>query len=154
MLDAKVDTEVIRSYVKNSGVGYHLSAAEIVELKKRGVPDEIVAAMLQREAEVRAQAVSPNPYQNQYQYPPGAGSAPYAMDSYPYDYSDYGSPYYGSYPYSYPYYYPYNYWWYNYAYPWYGFYWPYYYANYHHFHDHDGHHGHRAQWEPSDLSHG
>ena len=114
MLDAKVDTDVVKVYIKNSAVPYNPTASEIIALKKRGVPDEILTAMLQRGAEVRAMAVQSMP----------AGQAPVAApynppnDPYAYGAYDYGTPYYAGYPYDYSY--PYNYW-YGYGYPWWGF---------------------------------
>src|SRR4029077_20149573 len=38
MLDAKVDVEVIKAYIKTSPVPYSPGAEEIIALKKRGVP--------------------------------------------------------------------------------------------------------------------
>lgn len=138
MLDAKVDPEVVKAYINNSPVPYNLSAAEIIDLKSHAVPDEIVTAMLQRGAEVRAHAVAPSqappvttpapyPMTSQYQYPQ------YQYPQYPEGYSDYSTPYSAGYPYYYPYS---SYWWYNYGYPWYGYYYPFYYSPYCHF---DGH---------------
>jgi hypothetical protein len=145
MLEAKVDSEVIKAYIKNSLVPYNLSASEIIHLKKQGVPDDILTALLQRGAEVRAQATSSSVMQGT-AVPPDYQATPYASMN-PYDYSG-GGQYYPDYPYysSYPYY-PYSYWWYNnYWYPWgaYYSYWPYFFADHHHSHGHDhiDHHGH------------
>jgi hypothetical protein len=143
MLEAKVDPEVIKAYIKNSPVPYNLSASEIIDLKSHGVPDDMLAAMLQRGTEIRAHAVAssqpgpvttpaPYPMTSQYQYP----QSQYQYPQYPEANYDYGTSYYGGYPYYYPYYYPYSYYWYNYGYPWYGYYYPYYYYPYCHF---DGH---------------
>ena len=163
MLDAKVNAEVIKEYIKNSPTGYDLSAGEIVALKKRGVADEIVIALLQRGAEVRAQAATPPStarpsYSTQPPYAPNA-PAPYGSGEYGYDYGDY-NPYYSAayaYPYDYSYGYPYNYWWYNYSYPWWG-YWPFYYVDahgHHHYYHHghyDGHsNGHYGNWHSGDF---
>jgi hypothetical protein len=57
MVDAKVDTEVISTYIKNSPTAYNPSATEIIALKDHGVGAGIITAMLQRGAEVRAQAM-------------------------------------------------------------------------------------------------
>lgn len=118
MLDAKVDVDVIKVYIKNSPVAYAPSAAEIIALKNRGVADEILTALLQRGAEIKSQAVASG------QPPANTAPPPYypQINPYPYDYSDYGSPDYAGYPYDYPY--AYNYGWYNYGYPWWGFYSP------------------------------
>jgi len=125
MLDAKVDVGVIQSYIKHSPTAFNPTASEIIELKQRGVPDELVTALIQRGAEVRTQLAqaqpstpmaSPNPTQT-----PG-----YASD-YPMTAPDSSYPYYAGYGYGYPYYgygygYPYNYWWNTYS------YWPWYYS--------------------------
>lgn len=140
MLDAKVDSEVVKAFIKNSQIAFNPSAAEIIALKQRGVPDDIITALIQRGTEVRAQmaqgnAAYPNTAAPAYPntvspaYPYDYATAPYtpASYSYPYDYADYG--------YGYPYYgysgYPYNYWWYNYGYPF-GFYSPFFFGFYGH----------------------
>jgi len=122
MVNAKVDAEVIMEYVKNSPVAYNLSADEIISLKNKGVPQEVLAAMIQHGAEVRAQmaqmaqgapaAVAPN------YVAPESGGPTYSYGS-PEEYPDYSYAY-ATYPYIYPY--SYSYWWYGY-YPW-GWYWP------------------------------
>ncbi len=147
MVQAKVDPEVIKTYVKNSPIAYNPSATEVISLKEHGVSDDIVTALMQRGGELRAQAArtaqaapapaAPPAY-------PGAAN-PYA----PAPAYDYGTaPYYpengydyGAYPYAYPYAYP------GYSYPYYS-YWPYYWPFYssfffgfgHGFHDHFHHH--------------
>jgi hypothetical protein len=147
MVDAKVNVDVMKAYIKNSSVAYNLSASEIITMKERGVPDEVVAALLQRGGELRAMAAQPTqaapstmPYP-QAPYPQAPAYAQPPAYSQPPDYGyDYGvTPYYANY--GYPYYsygYPYNYWWYNSWYPW-GYYYPYYYPYYYHYHYHDGH---------------
>ena len=153
LLDAKVDSSVIRAYISNSPTPFNPNASEIIALKQRGVPDEIITSLMQRGAEVRTQmaqaalqagsgAMAPNaPAEYPYDY---GNSTPY----YPYDYSDsgYGYPYFG---------YPYNYWWYNSYYPW-SFYSPFFFNSYFHhgfdrfhrfnggFHRFDGFHGNRS----------
>src|ERR1039458_8096993 len=57
MVDAKVDAEVIKTYIKNSPTAYNPSANEIIALKDRGVGPEILTAMLQRGAEMRVQSM-------------------------------------------------------------------------------------------------
>lgn len=131
LVDAKVDPTVIQTYVKNSPTAYNPSATEIIALKDRGVGPEILTAMLQRGAEVRAQsmraaqaapnAVAPQNYPGVANpYPPaptyGYGSQPVYSDStYSYPASSYAYPYYS---YGYPDY--------NYGYGYYGCAWPYY----------------------------
>jgi len=61
MLDAKVDSGVIKTYIENAPVAYRPSAEEIIALHQRGVPSDIVAAMLRRGGEVRAQAAPAQP---------------------------------------------------------------------------------------------
>ena len=60
LADAKVDAQVIKTYIKNSPTAYNPNASEIIALKDRGVAPEILAAMLQRGAEVRAQGTQPS----------------------------------------------------------------------------------------------
>jgi len=143
MIDAKVGGSVVIAYIRSSPTAYNPSASEIIALKQRGVPDEIITTLIQRGAEVRAQIAQSA--QMGAQATPPAGMAPYANgygatvsdQAYP-DYGDYGYGYpYSGYPYyaGYPYYgYPYNYWWYSSWYPW-GFYSPFYFGYYgHRFH--------------------
>ena len=117
MLDAKVDPSVIKAYIQNASILFNPTANQIIALKQRGVPDDLIAAIIQRGAEVRAQMVQAAQAAAQASAataapPPasayGTATAPYypysAPYSYPYDYSDYGYgyPYYG-YSYGYPY---------------------------------------------------
>ena len=128
LVDAKVDAEVIRSYVKNSPTAYNPSATEIIALKDHGVAPEVLTAMLQRGAEVRAQSMQAA--QAAQQASPEA-AAPYAPD---YDYGT--QPVYPNYPYTYPvssYVYPsYDYAYPGYSYGWsdYGYGWPYYWPSF------------------------
>jgi hypothetical protein len=122
MVEAKVDPEVIKTYVKSSSTAYNPSATEIIALKDHGVAPEILTAMLQRGAEVRAQsmrAAQAAPNAAVPQISPGAVN-PYAPAP-GYDYS--AQPVYPNYPnytYSYPAY-SYDYPSYAYGYPAYGF---------------------------------
>ena len=99
MVDAKVDPEVIKTFINNSPTAYNPSATEIIALKDHGVGSEILTAMLQHGAEVRAQAMraaqaAGNPAVPQ----AGQGAVnPYAPA---YDYS--AQPAYPAYPYTYP----------------------------------------------------
>ncbi|MCX6928145.1 MAG: hypothetical protein NT154_33780, partial [Verrucomicrobia bacterium] len=61
MVDAKVDPEVIKTYIKSAPTAYNPSATEIIALKDHGVGPEVLTAMLQRGAELRAQAMRPSP---------------------------------------------------------------------------------------------
>src|SRR5437660_9592948 len=48
MVDAKVDAEVIKAYVKSSPILYNPNAAEIIALKDHGVSSDVLVALLQR----------------------------------------------------------------------------------------------------------
>lgn len=131
MVDAKVEGSVILAYIDSSPTAYNPSASEIIMLKDRGVPSEVIAGMLKHGSELRARAIASAPPPQQ---PSPNMTAPYAQNpgySYtpPADYSDDGYPsssVYYSYNYGYPYYgYPY----YGYSYPGYG-YWPSFYSSY------------------------
>src|ERR1039458_8441463 len=100
MVDAKVDAEVIKTYVKNSPTAYNPSANEIIALKDRGVGPEILTAMLQRGAEVRvqsmqaAQAAASAALPQTYPSPvaPSAPAPDYGYATQP-DYANYGYSY-------------------------------------------------------------
>jgi hypothetical protein len=164
MLGAKVDPRVVQAYIRTSPNAYNLSADEIVTLKGRGVPDDVLTAMMERGAEVRsegAQAATPatSTAEPSAEAPAATNSAntavaPYALpDKWDDSYAGYGtSPAYAVYggpiyPIS-----PYSYWWYDYGWPWtfytsfyFGGYWGYhcwgpwypYHCGYNHYH-HDG----------------
>jgi hypothetical protein len=157
LVKAGVKPEIVKAFVQNSSIAYQPSAAEIIDLRDQGVPSDVLTAVLERGAQLRAQqmpganmAPPPGAMPMTTPYPTSPEYGAYAPESYPgYDQSQ--SYPYSSYPYSYyypDYYtpysyasYPYYYWW---GYPWWGWYWPYYYgyAFYHHHDDHhDGHHG-------------
>jgi len=145
LVDAKLDVEIIKAYIKGAPFAYHLNASDIIALKDRGVPSDVITAILQHGAEVSSQGVMPGPYAsvppptpyptypysaNPYTEFDASGSPVYA---YPADYSGYGYPYYSQ---GYPWYYNY---WYNYCRP---VAWPYFSFGFfgdrfHRFHDHD-----------------
>jgi len=56
LMQAGVATDVIKAYIENSTVAYNLSAADLIALKKRAVPDELATAMIKRGAALRAEA--------------------------------------------------------------------------------------------------
>ncbi len=56
LADAKVDTDVIKTYVRNSTVAYNPSATEIIALKEHGLSGDVITALLQRGGELRAGA--------------------------------------------------------------------------------------------------
>jgi hypothetical protein len=168
LVDAKLDSEVIKAYIKSSPVAYSLSASEIIALKDRGVPQDVIAAILQRGGELRAEATMRGPYAGA---PPPAAYPTYPYSANPYsefeasgapvypypaDYSGYGYPIYPQtyYPWYYSYYYTSGYPYYGcYGYPYYGCYghpyhcygYPYhcgYFHNFHDFHHNDFNHNH------------
>ncbi len=133
LVDAKVDTGVIETYIRNSPTAYNPSATEIIALKNHGVGPEILTAMLQRGGELRAQAMAAVPAGGA---PSVVQAAPVAVNSYApaYDYSALAA--YPDYTYAYPaasYAYPS----YSYGYPGYcyggyncGYYWPWYWPSF------------------------
>jgi len=138
MVDAKVDADVLRAFIRNSPAAYSLSADDIISLKTKGVPDAVITDMIQHGAEVRNRAASlsqATPGANAPQYaPPPAGGYPASPPEYDYGAEDYGYPYaypdYSAYPYySFGYPYAYNYWWSSFGYPWYGYYSPFFYVD-------------------------
>jgi multisubunit Na+/H+ antiporter MnhG subunit len=113
MVDAKVDPEVVKTYIQHSPTAYNPSATEIIALKDHGVGADILTAMLQHGAEVRAQATrgasaapntpapqaapgEVNPYAPAYDY---NAQAVYPAYSYTYPDTSYAYP---SYTYAYP----------------------------------------------------
>jgi hypothetical protein len=162
MMEAKVDPRVIQTYIQNSTVAYNPSVTEIIALKQRGVPDELVASMIQRGAQLRANgAQTPPPATSPVvpSLPPPAMVAPTPqVPTYAYDYATvptYPAPapaYNYDYPTYPPYYYNYSY--YNYGYPWGWTYWPLY-VNYGYYggHSHgDQHPGHPGKSHPPGTS--
>lgn len=55
LVESGAGEEVIRAYVSSGAVAYELSLEEIVYLRDIGVPDGVIAAMMRRGAELRAQ---------------------------------------------------------------------------------------------------
>ncbi len=143
MVEAKVDPTVIRTYIKNSKIRYNPTAEEIIILKQKGVPDDVLTALIEKGGEARVQPGPASPGTP----PPSTSMSGYDYGPYPYPDWNYSSypyvfngyyPYYGSYPYNYSYWY---------GYPWWGFYSPFYFDGFgfhrfHHFdHDRFGHFG-------------
>jgi len=56
MAQAGISKEVIKTYIENSPIPYNLSASDLIELKERGVTDDLTTALMKRGAVVRAQA--------------------------------------------------------------------------------------------------
>jgi hypothetical protein len=59
MVKAGVSKEVIKTYVESSAMEYRLSAAGIIMLKEHAAPDEVIAAMLKRDAALRQHRSNP-----------------------------------------------------------------------------------------------
>ena len=107
MVDAKVDTEVIKSFIKSAPIHYHLTASEIIALKEHGLSNDLLLALVQHGGEAQPQASQPAASP-----PPAAYGPPAAYQDYSYGYP------------AYPYDYPYSYYNYSYSYGWPGWYWP------------------------------
>jgi hypothetical protein len=99
MVNAKVDAEVIKTYINNSSTAYNPSATEIIALKDRGVAPEIITAMLQHGAEARTQLMRAAQAAPSAPQPSPGAVAPYA----PVPGYDYGAQsVYPNYTYTYP----------------------------------------------------
>jgi hypothetical protein len=125
MVDATLDADIIKAFIKNSSTPYDPTVSEIIALKEHGLSSEIITAMIERGGEVKAQTARARQ----------SNAVPYAQPPYPntavpyapspaYDY-DTAQPAYAGYPYPYPYpvysysyLYPGNCWGYNCGYPW------------------------------------
>jgi hypothetical protein len=57
LLQANVDRETIKAYIHNSFTYWNLSADTIIRLKDLGVPSDVIVAMLDRNVELRDQAI-------------------------------------------------------------------------------------------------
>ncbi len=89
MLRVGVATNVIKAYIGSSSSAYSLSAADIIALKKLGVPDELTSAMVERGSKLKAQVSQST---NVYALPPfyAVGNHTYGMlDPEGYDYFQY-----------------------------------------------------------------
>jgi hypothetical protein len=56
MVQAGVSKDVLKAYIETAPIASSLSAADIVVLKERGLPDDLTVALLKRTAELAAQA--------------------------------------------------------------------------------------------------
>ena len=54
LVDAGVSKEIMKAFIESASIAFEVSAADIVALKQRGVSDEVTAALLKRNAEVKA----------------------------------------------------------------------------------------------------
>src|SRR5713226_1075310 len=109
-----IAASVLEAYVQNSQRAFNVTAAEIVYLHDRGIPDSITTAMIQHQAAARqqaGQAGAPEPAPNSAYAPavPPATAYPYPPQTiYPdYAYADYPSYPYGFYA-GYPFWFPFS----------------------------------------------
>lgn len=58
MAEAKVGSRTILAFIASSPVAYHPGARDIITLKERGVPDEVLTALLEHGAKIRAKSES------------------------------------------------------------------------------------------------
>jgi hypothetical protein len=132
LFDAKVSPGVVKAYIANYPYAYNANADQIIFLKERGVPSDVIEAMVQHRPQMAAappQASRPGA-NGQGQPAPAYSQAPAPTIAPTYTYS----PAYDTYTppstvHVIPYTSAYNYYWgYGYAYPWYASYsyWPYY----------------------------
>jgi len=146
LLDANVDRETIKAYIHNSFSYWNLSADNIIKLKERRVPSDVIAAMLERNVELRDAAIraaQTNANAGTYGTNMAAASPTYDPGQYAPTYA-YPTDYYATaYAYTYPY--PVDY------YGWYG--WPVWgggviffdsFGHCHFDHQHNGHHFHNG----------
>ncbi|HYG34568.1 MAG TPA: hypothetical protein VEC99_07280 [Clostridia bacterium] len=101
MVKANVEPQVVKTYVEHSTVAYNPSAAEIVALKKLGIPEDITKAMIERGAQLRAELQKTEREQVSPSFPDA--SAPYNWGGYQQPMPNYA---YGSYAPAYPVYGP------------------------------------------------
>jgi hypothetical protein len=126
LVNGTVGVEILKAFIQNSAIAYYPSAQEIIVLRQQGVPEEVIVALLQRGAALRAerQAQLANLLaRTSTTAPESARTTPYANAAPP----DMAAvPGYGTYPVVAPAYPAANYsdWWNNYGYPATWFYWP------------------------------
>ena len=122
---AKVSEDVVLSFVQNAGTSYSLSADDIVQMRKEGVSDRVISAMLEqhmRAAPIAQQTTAPAPVDTSSEAStaaPASESAPASAQpsaveapltpsgssTYVEPYPAASAPYYGYYGPYYPYYY-------------------------------------------------
>ncbi len=118
MADAKVSPEIIKAYIHISPIAYKPSAADIIDLRKRGVSEDIILALIEHGEAPQAKSASSS------QATASASTSPSSAESSKVPAPVYAAPAQTVYPnYTYPYPYPaYSYPAYPYAvYPWYGY---------------------------------
>ncbi len=143
MVKAGISNEVIKTYIETSSIPYSLSAADIIAMRDKGVPADIITAVLERGEELRAQPVGAAPQSPptpaaptpNYEPPPGNSA------SYP---DNPAVPVYAAAPG-----YGYSGWWSAYAYWPFVYYYPYVYPDYTHGRLDGGKHRHRGSGPPA-----
>jgi hypothetical protein len=127
MVDGGVGNDVVKTFIENSQSAYRPTVDEIIALKNRGVSQDLIVAMLKRDAELKAQTAQAVAASQAGVYSPAPTAGSPAVAAPVYDYGAQNVPVYSSAGYSsYPVYvydsYP------NYGY-WggVGYVWPYYY---------------------------
>lgn len=61
MSEAGMDESLLKSYVENSSAVYSLNSDDVIFLHERGIPSNVITAMLQRSAKVRDQVAATTP---------------------------------------------------------------------------------------------
>jgi len=108
LLDGGVSEDVVKSYIQSSPAGFALTADQVVALKERGVPSDVVVAMFRRNKELRSQAAQARLAANRLTALTQLGYMPEVAPGYraiqPAVYAPHGSDYVAplSYNYSYP----------------------------------------------------
>lgn len=103
MVDGGVGNDVVKTYIENSQSSYRPTVDEIIALKNRGVSQDLIVAMLKRDAELKAQTAQAVAASQAGVYPPAQTAASQAAAAPVYDYGTptvpvYASAGYSSYP--------------------------------------------------------
>jgi hypothetical protein len=53
MVKARLDLDVVKTYIKSTNVPFNPTAEEIVTLKRLGMPEDLITAILERDGELR-----------------------------------------------------------------------------------------------------
>lgn len=76
LVHAQMNTSVIKTYIENSPIAYSPTAREIVSLKKHGMPEDLISAMLRRGAALKKAAAARASALSRISRPPAANSGP------------------------------------------------------------------------------
>jgi len=80
MFRTRMDTDVIKTYIKSSKLLYNPSADEVVTLKRLGVPEDILTTVLEHDGQLR-QARASLSARPTYPIPPEYGNQPAVMQN-------------------------------------------------------------------------